>query len=290
MRVAVVGAGNVGSALAFLLKNAGHEIVGIASRTEASASRAALALSVPYGTDPVKFTRQSDFIFLTTPDRAIAEVCRETAEMNGFSPNSIVAHASGAHSSEILADAAKCGAYTISFHPLQTFAGPEAGIRNLPGSYITIEGHSEALPAARKLAADLKCQALEIPTAGKPLYHAAACVACNYFTTLTDAALDLMEAAGVDKNEAMSALYPLIEGTLKNMKLMGTTRALTGPIARGDAATVGTHLESMEKYLPRVIPLYRLLGRATVDVATRKGTLNVSEREQLINLFGGNEN
>lgn len=289
MRIAIVGAGKVGSALAFLFNSAGHEIAGIASRTEASASHAASAVRAPFGTDPIPFTSQADFVFLTTPDRVIAGVCREIAAKGGFSPNSIVAHASGAHSSEILTDAEKCGAYTLSFHPLQTFADPEAGIRNLPGSFITIEGHPAALESARELAADLKCAILEIPTADKPLYHAAACMACNYFTTITDAALTLMEASGVNRTDAMSALYPLIDGTLKNMVLAGTTQALTGPIVRGDAATVQTHLDSMGKKIPQLIPLYRMLGCATVDLASRRGALNSAEREQFIKLFGGLE-
>lgn len=284
MRIAIIGAGNVGTALAVLLQKAGHQITGIASRTAASAARAAERVNAPHGTDPLAYTRQADVIFLTTPDRVIAEVCSQIAANGGFGPGSIVVHTSGAHSSAILEAA---GAYPLSFHPLQTFANPDAGIANLPGSFITIEGHSEAIQPARQLVSDLQCKLLEIPTEGKPLYHAAACIACNYLTTLLDAALQVMEAAGVGREDGLPALSPLIEGTLKNIQRVGTTQALTGPVARGDASTVEAHLKAMESAIPQLIPLYNLLGQATVDVAEAKGTISPQDRLNLLNNFGG---
>ena len=289
MQIAIVGAGNVGTSLAVLLHAAGHQICGIASRTEASAARAAARANAPYSTNPALFTPLADLIFITTPDRAISEVCDQIATQGGFNAQSIVAHTSGAHSSAILASAAQHNAYPISFHPLQTFANPDAGMKNLPGSFITIEGHEDALPAARQLVDDLNCKLLEIPTEGKELYHAAACIACNYFTTLIDAALNVMEAAGVKKEDGLPALYPLIAGTLKNISQVGTVSALTGPIARGDTQTVAAHLTKMDKQIPELIPLYNLLGQTTVDVATAKGTLGTQERRNLLKILGGEE-
>ena len=142
-----------------------------------------------------------------------------------------------------------------------------------------------ALPIC--LVADLKCRFLEIPTEGKALYHAAACIACNYFSTLTDTALTVMEAAGIKKEDGLPALYPLIEGTLKNIMRVGTVQSLTGPIARGDASTVQAHLTAMEKEIPEIIPLYTLLGQATVDVAQAKGTIGEAEKYNLQKILGG---
>ncbi|MDW7652144.1 MAG: DUF2520 domain-containing protein [Bacillota bacterium] len=289
MKIAIIGAGNVGTALAVLFHTAGHKITGIASRTESSAARAAGLVQAPYDTNPAAFTKNADITFLTTPDRAITDVCEQIALWNGFTSGSIVAHTSGAHSSAILDSAAKRGTYTISFHPLQTFANPDAGIKNLPGSFITVEGHPEALPAARSLVGDLECRLLEIPTDGKALYHAAACIACNYFSTLTEAALSVMEAAGVSKKDALPALYPLIEGTLKNIMRVGTVQSLTGPIARGDTSTIEAHLAGMQKQIPELIPLYTLLGRATVDMAEAKGTIDTVQRRNLLKILGGEE-
>ena len=287
MRITIIGAGNVGTALAVLLKRAGHEIVGIASRTESSAQKAAARVHAPYGTNPLSFTRAAHVVFLTTPDRVITQVCSQIAAQDGFTADTIVAHTSGAHSSEILHTALQCDARPISFHPLQTFANPDAGIQNLAGSFITLEGHNEAIPAARQLVADLSCKLLEIPTAGKPLYHAAACIACNYLTTLMDAALQTMEAAGIDRDKGLPALYPLIEGTLNNITRVGTIQSLTGPIARGDAPTVEAPLVALEKHIPHLSSLYKSLGQVTVDVASAKETIGEEERQNLLKLFGG---
>jgi len=287
MRIAIIGAGNVGTALAVLFKAAGHQLTGIASLSPSSAAAAAQRVNVAHGTDLLAFTKQAEVIFLTTPDRVIVEVCEQIVSQNGFSAGAIVAHTSGAHSSTILESAGQNGAYPLSFHPLQTFANPDAGIQNLPGSYITVEGHEKALPIARQLVEELGCKLLEIPTASKPLYHAAACIACNYFTTLVEEALQVMEAAGVCRDDGLPALYPLIEGTLKNIKRVGPTRALTGPIARGDASTVKIHLSALEKKLPELMPFYKFLGLATVDLATAKGTLANPERQKLQEYLGG---
>lgn len=289
MKIAIVGAGNVGTTLAVLFQKAGHTVTGIASRSRESAARAGERAGVPFGTNPTEFTRNSDIVFITTPDRLIADVCRQIASAGGFTPGTVVAHTSGAHSSEILKSAEEAGAAPVSFHPLQTFANPEAGIKNLPGSFITVEGSERALPKARELVESLNCRLLEIPTDGKPLYHAAACIACNYLTTLLDSGLAVMEAAGISREDGLSALFPLIEGTLKNIIRVGTTQALTGPIARGDASTVAAHLSSMEKKLPSVIPLYKTLGQVTVNLAVDKGTLGQKEREELLTLLGGEE-
>lgn len=287
MRIAIIGAGNVGTALAVLFKGAGYQLTGIASFSAASAASAAQRVNVAHSTDLLAFTRQAEVIFLTTPDRVVVEVCEQIVSQNGFSAGAIVAHTSGAHSSTILESASLNGAYPLSFHPLQTFANPDAGIQNLPGSYIAVEGHEKALPVARQLVEELGCKLLEIPTAAKPLYHAAACIACNYFATLIEEALQVMEAAGVCRDDGLPALYPLIEGTLKNIKRVGPTGALTGPIARGDASTVKIHLSALEKKLPELMPFYKFLGLATVELATAKGTLGDTERQKLLQYLGG---
>jgi predicted short-subunit dehydrogenase-like oxidoreductase (DUF2520 family) len=287
MKIAFVGAGNVGTALAFLLQKGGHTVTGVASRTVTSAARAGRMLGVPYGTCPADFTREADVIFLTVPDKAIADVCAALAAEDGFRSGSIVVHTSGAHSSDLLSAARAKGCLTLSFHPLQTFANPETGISNLPGSFVTIEGDELALPVARRLVADLSCQPLEIPTATKALYHAAACMVCNYFVTLVDLGLQMLEAAGIKKEQGLPAVSPLIDCTLKNIMSAGPAQALTGPIARGDLGTVQSHLELMERLTPSIIPLYKSLGLATAGVAVEKGTLTSTDREKLRIMLGG---
>ncbi|NLZ28378.1 MAG: prephenate dehydrogenase/arogenate dehydrogenase family protein [Firmicutes bacterium] len=282
MNIGIVGAGNVGVALAMALKEKGFKLGGLCCRTEESARRASEKLGVTYSMGPEEVTRHADIVFITTPDRVIGDVCREIAQNGGFRDGQVVLHTSGAHDSTLLEPAKQAGANILSMHPLQTFPSSETGFQNLPGSYFTLEGDERALEVGQKLVAAFEGVALTIPTEMKPLYHASACVVCNYFVALIDLGLKMMEVAGVDRREALPAMMPLIEGTLANMKRVGVPKALTGPIDRGDASTIGRHMEKMKEAMPRVMEIYRLLGRFTAEVAEDKGTLSGEGKKNII--------
>jgi predicted short-subunit dehydrogenase-like oxidoreductase (DUF2520 family) len=166
-------------------------------------------------------------------------------------------------------------------HPLQSFATAEQAVRLLPGSFCCIEGDPRAVNVLWEAAGALGARVLAIPIEGKALYHAAAVVACNYLVALESAALKLAEAAGLDRGEALEALLPLIRGTVDNIETVGVPACLTGPIARGDVETVRTHLEAIAANAPDVLPLYKLLGLDTVQVAFAKGTLTPDCADEL---------
>lgn len=286
--VAIIGAGKVGTTLAVALKKAGYSIAGISSRRHDSARAAARYAETEAFSSHIELTTRASIIFITTPDRAIKKVCAGIAGAGGFKKGQVVLHTSGAHSSDILAPAKEKGAFVLSFHPLQTIPNVESGLENLPGSYFTIEGDERAFPVAEKMVKALGGKLLSIPTEMKPLYHAAACVVCNYFVGLIDLGLQMMSALGVSRDEALNALMPLIEGTLNNIKRVGVPQALTGPIERGDADTIKAHLELMDKVMPEFTPLYKHLGAYTTGVAAAKGTLTEEKRTHLSKLLGGN--
>ena len=121
---------------------------------------------------------------------------------------------------------------------------------------------------------------------GKALYHAAASVACNYLVTLASEGVELMAAAGVPREAALPALLPLLRGTVRNLEVLGLPRALTGPIARGDAPTVGRHLEAIRRERPVTEEMYRALGRRTVPIGRSKGTLGPEDAAELERLLG----
>ncbi|MGI5822822.1 MAG: Rossmann-like and DUF2520 domain-containing protein [Dethiobacteria bacterium] len=286
-KIAVIGAGNVGKVLGYALKQKGYVLAAASARTAASRKIAAALLQCPVCSEPEEAVQQADIVFLTTPDRVIKEVCDALALKGVFHRGQVVLHTSGAHSSEILSAAREAGASVFSFHPLQTFPGVEAGLRALPGTFFAIEGDPEAFLVAEELVAALGGKMLTIPTAMKPLYHAAACVACNYLSTLMDVALKMYQVMGIDSKQAFESLAPLIYGTLKNIGEMGPEKALTGPIARGDLPTVKSHLEIIDKLAPELLAAYNCMGVYTADLAHRKGTLTEDQVKQLKNLLGG---
>lgn len=281
-KIAIVGAGNLGTALGILLKELGYPLVGVVSRTVESARRGGEALEAPWDTAYMPLLGGAGVIFITTPDRAIAPVCREMAGAGAFKPGDLVIHTSGAHSSEILGPAREKGAAVMSVHPLQTVPSPQAGVRNLPGSYFAVEGDGEGLPLVRGVIAGLGGHLVEVPTGLKPLYHASACVVSNYFVAVVRLGLSMMERIGLEKEEALAALLPLIQGTMQNIREVGVPQGLTGPISRGDAPTLQGHLEVMARSMPEIIPLYRELGRYTVQVSLEKGSLDRGQAEQVI--------
>ncbi len=286
-KIAIIGAGNVGSVLGYALKQKGYLLTACFARTEQSREKAAELLGCPAYSEMHEAAQLAEIVFLTTPDRVIEEVCGNLARQGGFRRGQIVLHTSGAHSSEILAAAREKGAHVLSFHPLQTFPGLQAGLRALRGTFFAVEGDEEAFWVAGELVEALEGKLLAIPTEMKPLYHAAACVACNYLSTLMDIALQMYAAMGVSADQAFASLSPLINGTLRNIGEMGPAKALTGPVARGDLPTIETHLQSIKALAPDLLTLYSCLGLYTVDLACRKGTLTREQAEQLKKLLGG---
>ena len=282
---AIVGCGRVGTALAKYLKEAGYTPSGFASKSLLSAKKAAEIIGIKdFGDVPWEITKKADIVFITTPDGAIEDTCNSIAENNGFCENTVVLHCSGALPSTILKSANRIGASTGSMHPLQSFAASKGEENPFYGIVISVEGENNAVDKAEQMATDLGATCFKIKTEAKTFYHASAVVASNYLVTLLDLAFRLIEAAGVSGTDAIKVLKPLIEGTLSNIENVGISKALTGPIARGDVQTVERHLDEIGSQTPALLPLYKTLGFHTVDIADAMGTLSSAAAQKLKNL------
>jgi predicted short-subunit dehydrogenase-like oxidoreductase (DUF2520 family) len=288
--VAIIGAGRVGSSIGFLLRKAGYSVTAVAARSMASAEKAAnfIGAGEP-GTDVVKASSHADFVFITTPDGAVKDVCDRIASGGRLKPGSLVVHMSGAHSLDLLDGTRTTGAYRAVLHPLQSVASREQGIKTLPGSYFRIEADPEAQTGARDIVAALGGIEFKLPKwspdkDSTALYHAGAVAVSNYFVALIDYGLKFYEALGADKQMALKAVLPLIRGTLYNIETLGVPDALTGPILRGDIQTVRDHLEAMRKRTPELMKLYRDLARHTVSMARELGSITKDTADALLNL------
>ena len=114
------------------------------------------------------------------------------------------------------------------------------------------------------------------------MYHAGAVAASNYLVTLLDFATRHLQALGADRRQALQALLPLVRGTLANVERLGIPGALTGPIARGDAATVAGHVAALRQRAPELLELYRVLARQTIPLAKERGGLTDRAAEELL--------
>ena len=268
--IGIARAGRIGQALGRLLRERGKGVVAVASR---GAERAAAAAAfVGGGVQAVQYRelpRHAARILIAVPDDAIGAVARALAEagMRG----GVVLHTCGARGSEALAVLAEAGVSCGSLHPLQTVATPEDGVHALPGAAYAVDGEGEAAAWAAQLVKLLGGQLPRIPTACRPLYHAAAVMASNYVVALTGAAVMLMKEAGVEEAAALRALAPLARTSLENALRHGPAAALTGPVQRGDTGTVRMHLAALAKAPLAVANLYRAVGLETLEIARRRG-------------------
>ncbi len=276
-RVVVLGAGKVGTAAAMLLRSAGFEIAAVTTRNLETAEKAAALTGASAGIDNVVAAAAGDIVLVTTNDDAIASVVAEVASAGGFRDGQLVVHMSGALPLAVLAPAVEAGALVGCAHPLQAFATAEDAVRTLPGSVFGITPGARAREAIESLVAALGGQAMLVADADKSLYHAAAVVASNYLAAVEDLAVQLLMSAGFDEFSAARALQPLAAGTLGNVGRLGTTDALTGPIVRGDVDTVRSHIDALRNLTGDELELYRALGRHTLTIAIRRGTLTAEQ-------------
>jgi predicted short-subunit dehydrogenase-like oxidoreductase (DUF2520 family) len=278
IKVGFIGAGTVGTALAYRLSSAGYNIVITASRTFTSAEKLAHLVGNCRAVDNIQaVANEADFVFITTPDSAIGQVASQIK----WRFAQYVVHCSGADSTAVLQPAKNLGAVVGAFHPLQTFAGVKQAIDNIPGSTFAVEAEEPLRSVLNEMARRLGGYSIELKPEDKVLYHASAVMACNYLVTLVKLSTDLWHSFGVSRPEAVRALMPLLKGTLNNLENIGIPDCLTGPIARGDIGTVQKHLAALDQVDSTVADTYRKLGLLTVPVALAKGKIDQLRANQM---------
>ena len=283
--IAIVGCGKVGTALGYFLCEKGYVVKGISCTSPSSLKRATGIIRVEKSSlDPLDIAGLADIVFLSVPDGEIQPLCDRLAGQNRFKEDAVLLHVSGALSSEILSSAAeKCA--TGSMHPLQSFSMLDKEINPFEGIIVSAEGHGRAIAAARMVSDSLGAEFAQIETLSKTLYHAAAVVSSNYLVTVMDFALSLMRETGLSDQDSLKLLKPLIAGTLSNIDKNGTVKALTGPVSRGDLSVIKNHLDSIDEKDERFSDLYKILGRYTVEIASKSGNLSDEKINELNMLF-----
>jgi len=276
----------VGTAIGYLLKKAGYEIVAIADKSAAALRRAQSYTGGKACRKPQEVLREADCILITTPDDIILSVCKDIAR-SPLIKGKYIFHMSGAGGLDLLDPARKAGAAVASIHPLQSFSSIDNAIQNIPSSYFGITADAKAKTQAETIVLALGGKPIYISSQQKSLYHAAACVASNYLVSLLNVVESIYQSIGINENDAKKAYLPLIYGSLKNIELSGSVQALTGPIARGDSGTIQKHVDAINANLPQYASLYSSLGLVTVKLARKKGTLNLRQAKKISDILKG---
>lgn len=284
-RYAIVGCGRVGITWARHLAAVGGVPVGFASRRRTSAQTAAEAAGGGKVCEVLGELPEADLVLITTPDSRIEAAGRELADAGALAPGAVGLHCSGALEADILAALRKAGGHVGSLHPLQSFAAPALDHNPFEGIVMAGEGDPLAVTLAEDLAKRFKARFISLPAGTKTLYHAAAVVASNYLVALMGGAQEMLAVCGLSGRDAFKVLEPLVRGTLANIDRLGIPEALTGPIARGDAATVERHCRDLAAQRPALLRLYRALGEFTLQLATARGELDEGAIEGLQSLL-----
>lgn len=276
MRVGVIGLGRVGSAVARavagLPRAAGFRLVGVSPHRLHDPCPLADEVDVPM-LGPIDLLCFADLTVLAAPDDALAGAAADLgAAFDGEVREGAGAlvHCSGTLDASVLGPMTAPGWTVGAWHPLQAFPTASSPVRQ--GITWAVTAPEPLAGLLSTLSAALGGRAFELPAPAKPRYHAAASMAANYLVTQVWHAVSLLESCGLARPDALAALIPLLESTVAGLAAAGLPGGLTGPLARGDVATIGRHLEALDAApTPGTGALYRAAGMATLPLLAERG-------------------
>lgn len=262
-RIFILGAGRAGRGLARALRASGIVVVGLHGRTADPAS------GVTAGALPREFAHATA-VLVTVRDSQLEDALGQVA-LAPLGPGTVVLHASGSLDPAALTAVRALGHPSGTFHPLVPLAGSARAGELLRGSWIGVDGDPAAVAVSRRLATALGAGVLEIPAGEKARYHAAAVIASNFPAVLAAVAIRLLRDTGVPEEEAWPAIVSLMGAAASNLLEREPAAALTGPVVRGDSATIARHVEALATN-PEALEMYRAVSKAAVSLAAQAGT------------------
>jgi predicted short-subunit dehydrogenase-like oxidoreductase (DUF2520 family) len=279
MKVAVVGAGRVGTGVAVLLQRAGHRIEAVSGRGPTRDRAARYLPGVPV-LGAAAAAAAAELVVLGVPDDLIAPTAEGLVDAGAVGHARWVAHLSGARGLDALAAVRDAGGGRLAIHPLQTFPDVVSAIDGIPDCAIAVTADDEAgYAVAERVADDLLGVPFRLDDDLRPRYHAAAVFASNYLIATSAVAADLFASVGVP--DPVRAMHPLQRTTLDNIGRLGPAAALTGPAVRGDAGTIDRNLRAVAEVMPEAVPAYVALARVALDLAERAGRLDGDARARV---------
>lgn len=258
-RIAIVGAGNLASALSVSLGRSGYVIEAVLARARRASLRKAQRLAKQVGAQAVtnsSRTLRANLIWFCVPDAEIARAARTLAKPIDWKGR-VAFHSSGALSSDELATLRSRGASVASVHPLMTFVrGSRPPLAGVP---FALEGDAPAVRMARRIIEDIGARAYPIRKKDKAAYHAWGTFASPLFTALLATTEQVAALAGVNRKAAKRRMIPILLQTLANYAVFEAGDAFSGPIIRGDVDTVKRHLQVLRR-VPAARAVYAALA------------------------------
>jgi len=278
-RVAIVGAGRLGSTLARELARHGYRVSEIVSSGRHNSVRSARELAKKVRARLA--SRQTAYldanlIWFCVPDRTIAAAAQQLADTTIWK-GKVAFHSSGALTSDELASLRRRGAAVASVHPFMTFV--RGSMPSLQGVPFGLEGDTVALRVARRIVRDLGGEVISIPKNRKVAYHAWGTFASPLLVALLAITEQAARLAGISAATSRRKMLPIIRQTLENYARLGPAAAFSGPIVRGDAGIVRQHLHVLSR-IPQASAAYKVLAQSALRY------LPVENRKELRKILG----
>jgi predicted short-subunit dehydrogenase-like oxidoreductase (DUF2520 family) len=286
LAVGTIGAGRVGAVLSAALARAGHRVVAVAAVSRESRRRAEELVPGAEVLAVDAVAAHAELLVIAVPDDDLGGLVSGLASTGAVRAGTLVAHTSGAHGIAVLAPLTERGALPMALHPAMTFTVTTVDLERLGTACFGVTTVEELRPAAEALVIEMGAEPVWVEEELRPLYHAALAFGANNLVTLVAQASDLLVQAGVEHPQRV--LGPLLGAALDNALRHGD-RALTGPVARGDAGTVSGHLVALGHAAPEAARAYVELSRLTALRAMAAGTLTPERAEALLDVLVARE-
>jgi predicted short-subunit dehydrogenase-like oxidoreductase (DUF2520 family) len=275
IRIGFAGAGKVGRSLGRYILERGIAISGYYSRSAESAASAAEFTDSRTYADLPELMENSDIVFITVPDIAIARVWGQISDAaiagHVSISGKVICHCSGSLASSVFEDAERFGAFPCSLHPVYAVSDPLHAYRELGNAYFTYEGSAQAYEKLKPLLTVMGNPIGSIDAENKILYHAACVFFSNLTVGLAQCGIDLLRACGLEDAFAENAWHALFMDNARHIAEAGPKSALTGPAERGDAETISKHIEALSKAAnANKTVIYRALTSVITDIAKEK--------------------
>src|SRR5882762_476964 len=274
-RIAIIGAGKVGGALAVSLRRAGYSIDAIVTRPGGFSFRRASRLARQVGSRAVISGARikAEVIWFCVPDGEIASASQSLALLIRGQPT-VALHSSGLLSSDQLDVLRRAGANVASVHPLMSFV---PGSRpSLAGVSFAMEGDAAAVRMAKRIVKDLRGEPFVVRKKDKAAYHAWATFASPLLTALLATTERVAVTAGVKAKIARQRVMPIVSQTVVNYATLGASASFSGPFVRGDVKTIGQHLRALRR-VPPARDAYKALARAALQYLPTKNRKALSK-------------
>ncbi len=284
--IAILAAGRLGSSLAIALTNAGYNVAAVTSRRADQRKWLAGQLPDSVIVDNLQTASNvANIVFITGPDAAVEEICNQVE----WRSHQAVVHCAGVLPVSALHSASDSGAAIAGFHPLQTFPSNESHDRLADVSFATEASNRDLYKWLEALATDLDGSTFPIEPSQRAAYHASGVMACGMVAGWIGVAAEMWQVLGINREEALKRLIPLMRATIDALDERGLPNAITGPFVRGDVDTIAAHHAAAQSKSKETGTAYAALALASLHIAKEQGGLSDSAFQRIQSLLS-NEN